>query len=182
METQLPSCVSLTFLEGAVVDLVFDYLAVTQLGRRRQPRHTDVTRSHARQGQLRGCTGNWINNQEKSAKTRARPQHISASSLSWLEATTLALPQPLVTWCPGGTNTPQPFRGVWGGEMMDCSTFRLTRACWPQPHCSKEPVSRANWAGWHTSALSLCCTVGHEGDTKANGSQIQTAAWESSFP
>lgn len=97
--TQPPNGVSLTFLEGAVVNLVLGYLAIAQLGRRRQPRHTDVTRSHARQGQLRGCTGNWVNNQEKSAKTTATPQHISASSLSGLEATDLALPQPLVTWC-----------------------------------------------------------------------------------
>lgn len=65
--------------------------------------------------------------------------------------------------------------------MLNCSTSRLTRACWAQPHCSQGPVSRANWAGWHTRALSLCCTGEHEGDTKANGSQIQTAAWESSF-
>lgn len=181
--TQPPDGVSLTFLEGAVVDLVLGYLAVTQLRRRRQPRHTDVTRSHARQGQLRGCTGNWVNNQEKSAKTRATPQHISASSLSWLEAIALSLPELLVIWCLSCRN--QHTTVLWGclgGEMLGCSTSRLTRACWPQPHCSHRPVSRANWAGWHTPTLSLCCTVEREGDTKPNGSQIQTAAWESSFP
>lgn len=46
--TFLPSnSVFLTFFDSAVVNLVLGYLAITQLRRKRQPRHTDVTRSHA---------------------------------------------------------------------------------------------------------------------------------------
>lgn len=135
-----PNGVSLTSLEGAVVDLVLRYLAITQLRRRRQPCHTDVTRSHAREGQLRGSTRNWVKATSRSQQRLGQDLNTPLpAELAGGHYLVLALPS---HWrhavCPWGNQYPTAFQrlrasvgclGREDGGLLSLNS--LIRACCP---------------------------------------------------